>query len=99
MIAEFVFGILATTIVMWFSCWRYRPTGGAELAGRRNMINALKRLQASQGKPAYRTNWQRLRLTRGGCKPSSRAIRHWRSGLKPFSRTPQSSRPDRPTYA
>ena len=83
MIAEFVFGVLATTLVMWFSRWReYRADeGGAELAGR--------------------PKWQRLRLTRGGFKPSSRAIRHWRSGLKPFSRTPANlpSRPDRPTYA
>ena len=47
MIAEFVLGILAMTIVMWFSRWReYRADkGGAELAGRHKMIAALKRLQ------------------------------------------------------
>lgn len=45
--AEFVLGILAMSIVMWFSRWReYRADrGGAELAGRRKMIAALRRLQ------------------------------------------------------
>lgn len=47
MVAEFVLGILAMTIVMWFSRWReFRADrGGAELAGREKMIAALKRLQ------------------------------------------------------
>jgi heat shock protein HtpX len=47
MIAEFVLGILAMTIVMWFSRRReFRADeGGAELAGRRKMIAALRRLQ------------------------------------------------------
>jgi heat shock protein HtpX len=47
MIAEFVLGILAMTIVMWFSRWReFRADkGGAELAGRAKMIAALRRLQ------------------------------------------------------
>jgi heat shock protein HtpX len=46
-IAEFVLGILAMTIVMWFSRWReFRADkGGADLAGRRKMIAALRRLQ------------------------------------------------------
>ena len=67
MIAEFVFGILATTIVMWFSRWReYRADeGGAELAGRKNMINALKRLQASQGKPALTDEMAALAINAG----------------------------------
>lgn len=45
-IAELVLGILASIIVMWFSRQReFRAdAGGAHLAGRRNMINALKRL-------------------------------------------------------
>lgn len=49
MVSEFIFGILAMTIVMWFSRWReYRAdAGGAALAGRQNMINALRALQAS----------------------------------------------------
>jgi heat shock protein HtpX len=47
LIAQFVLGILAMTIVMWFSRWReFRADkGGAELAGRQKMIAALKRLQ------------------------------------------------------
>jgi heat shock protein HtpX len=53
MIAEFVFGIAAMMIVMWFSRWReFRADkGGAELAGRRNMINALKALQQAHDAP------------------------------------------------
>jgi heat shock protein HtpX len=45
-IAELVLGILASMIVFWFSRQReFRADrGGASLAGRRNMINALKRL-------------------------------------------------------
>ncbi|MES9941331.1 MAG: protease HtpX [Candidatus Thiodiazotropha sp. 6PLUC2] len=47
MIAEFVLGILAMTLVMWFSRWReFRADqGGADLAGRGKMIAALRRLQ------------------------------------------------------
>jgi heat shock protein HtpX len=46
-VAELVLGILASIIVMWFSRQReFRADrGGATLAGRRAMINALKRLQ------------------------------------------------------
>jgi heat shock protein HtpX len=47
MISQFVLGILAMSIVMWFSRWReFRADkGGADLAGRRKMIAALRRLQ------------------------------------------------------
>ncbi|MGK0179923.1 MAG: heat shock protein HtpX [Nitrospinales bacterium] len=53
LVAELVFGVLAMMIVMWFSRRReYRADeGGASLAGRQNMINALRQLQASQHKP------------------------------------------------
>jgi heat shock protein HtpX len=46
MIAQIVFGFLATLIVRWFSRWReYRADeGGAALAGYEKMINALERL-------------------------------------------------------
>ncbi len=46
-VAEIVIGILASTIVMWFSRQReYRAdAGGASLAGRSSMIAALQRLQ------------------------------------------------------
>ncbi len=51
--AQIIFGILASTIVMWFSRQReFRAdAGGAKLAGRQNMIDALARLDnMSRGK-------------------------------------------------
>lgn len=52
--AEIILGILASTIVFWFSRWReYRAdTAGANLASRSGMIAALKRLQSEQGLPS-----------------------------------------------
>jgi heat shock protein HtpX len=52
-IAELVLGVLASIIVMWFSRQReFRADrGGADLAGRRNMINALKRLGSLHPQP------------------------------------------------
>jgi len=48
-LAEIVLGILASIIVMWFSRQReFRADrGGAHLAGRENMIQALERLKAA----------------------------------------------------
>ncbi len=46
LVAQVILSILASTIVMYFS-WRREfiaDTGGADLAGHQNMINALKRL-------------------------------------------------------
>jgi heat shock protein HtpX len=52
-IAQIILGIFASMIVMWFS--RYREfkadAGGAKLAGRNNMIAALKRLKQNQDAP------------------------------------------------
>jgi heat shock protein HtpX len=52
-IAQLVLGILASMIVMWFS--RYREfradAGGANLAGRENMIGALERLRHGHSTP------------------------------------------------
>ncbi len=47
-VAELVLGVLASTIVMWFSRQREfsADAGGARLAGRAAMIGALRRLQA-----------------------------------------------------
>jgi heat shock protein HtpX len=47
--SEIVLGILASLIVLWFSRWReFRADrGGAQLAGRANMIAALQALKAS----------------------------------------------------
>ncbi|MDI6750610.1 MAG: protease HtpX [Rhodocyclaceae bacterium] len=52
-IAELVLGILASLIVMWFSRQReFRADrGGAQLAGRQNMIAALQRLAALHPAP------------------------------------------------
>jgi heat shock protein HtpX len=48
--SEIVLGILASLIVLWFSRWReFRADrGGAQLAGRANMIAALEGLKASR---------------------------------------------------
>jgi heat shock protein HtpX len=53
MVADLVLGILASTIVMWFSRRREfkADIAGAELAGRQSMINALRRLQAEHELP------------------------------------------------
>ena len=47
MVAQMVLGFLASMIVMWFSRYRefHADIGGADLAGRENMIAALRRLQ------------------------------------------------------
>ena len=53
MIAEFIFGIVAMMIVMWFSRWReFRAdAAGADLAGRGAMIRALQKLKAEMELP------------------------------------------------
>lgn len=53
-IAEIILGILASTIVMWFSRQReFRAdSGAANLAGREKMIAALERLQIQSGAPS-----------------------------------------------
>ena len=52
-VAEIILGILASTIVMWFSRWReFRADeAGASLGSRKGMIAALRRLQAEQELP------------------------------------------------
>jgi heat shock protein HtpX len=49
MLLQFVFGLLATIIVMWFSRWReFRAdAGGATLGGRNSMISALQTLSGN----------------------------------------------------
>ncbi len=53
-VTEIVFGIAASTIVMWFSRWRefHADAAGAKLAGRHNMIAALQRLKAETEMPS-----------------------------------------------
>ena len=50
MVSQILLGFLASIIVMWFSRQReYRADrGGADLSGRGNMINALRRLQSEE---------------------------------------------------
>jgi heat shock protein HtpX len=52
-VAQIVFGILASIIVMWFSRKRefIADAGGAKLAGTQNMIAALERLKAGVAEP------------------------------------------------
>ena len=52
-VAQVVLGILASTVVMWFSRHReFRAdASGAQLAGSASMIAALQRLKAEQGLP------------------------------------------------
>jgi len=52
-IAQIVFGILASIIVLWFSRKREfsADAGGAKLAGTQSMIAALEKLKESTGKP------------------------------------------------
>ncbi len=51
--AQIIFGILASTIVFWFSRQReFRAdAGGGNLAGREKMISALEKLRRSAGEP------------------------------------------------
>ena len=48
-VAELILGVVAAVIASWFSRRReYRADfGGAKLAGKQNMINALKRLKSA----------------------------------------------------
>ena len=52
-VAEIVLGILASTIVFWYSRWRefHADAAGARLASRDGMISALQRLKAEAGMP------------------------------------------------
>ena len=52
-IAQIVFGVLASIIVMWFSRKRefIADAGGAKLAGTQSMINALERLKKGIAEP------------------------------------------------
>ena len=69
-VAQIVLGILASTIVMWFSRRReFRADqGGAQLAGRRNMINALERLRRAHQPSALPESMRAMGIS------SSRAV-------------------------
>ena len=69
-IAQIVLGILASTIVMWFSRQReFRAdAGGAQLAGRQNMIAALERLKAGHAPAQLPDSLQAFGIAGGGRK-------------------------------
>ena len=69
-VAQIVLGILASTIVMWFSRQReFRADqGGARLAGRQNMINALERLRRAHEPSALPESMRAMGIS------SSRAV-------------------------
>jgi heat shock protein HtpX len=66
-IAEIILGLFATMIVMWFSRYReYKAdAGGATLAGRKNMIAALERLQSFKGAPELPDEMAALAINAG----------------------------------
>lgn len=67
-LAQILLGILASMLVMWFS--RYREfkadKGGANLAGRMKMINALRALQRSQVAPQMPEQLAAFGINSGG---------------------------------
>jgi heat shock protein HtpX len=69
-IAQIVLSILASMLVMWFS--RYREfradAGGAELAGREKMINALRALQRAHEAPALPNQFAAFGINGGSVK-------------------------------
>ncbi len=67
-IAEMVLGVLASTIVMWFSRQReFRAdAGGASLAGRHNMIAALEALQRTHEPAALPEKMAAFGIAGGG---------------------------------
>ena len=68
MLLQFVFGLLATMIVMWFSRWReFRAdAGGAKLGGRGAMISALQTLSGNHGEADLPKQFQAFGISAGG---------------------------------
>jgi heat shock protein HtpX len=66
--AQIVLGILASMIVMWFSRQReFRAdAGGANLAGRQKMINALERLKVNHEQAAMPQNMSAMAISSQG---------------------------------
>jgi heat shock protein HtpX len=66
--AQIVLGILASIIVMWFSRQReFRAdAGGANLAGRQKMINALERLKVNHEQAAMPQNMAAMAISSQG---------------------------------
>ena len=66
--AQIVLGILASIVVMWFSRQReFRAdAGGANLAGRQKMINALERLKVNHEQAAMPQNMAAMAISSQG---------------------------------
>ena len=73
-IAQIVFGILASTVVFWFSRRReFRADiGGAKLAGAASMIGALERLKSGVGGESLPKDMAALGISATGKKTISR---------------------------
>ncbi|HFD10997.1 MAG TPA: protease HtpX [Crenotrichaceae bacterium] len=67
MVAQIVLSFLASMIVMWFSRWRefHADKGGANLAGRQKMINALRALQGASSE-TIPAEFQAFAISAGG---------------------------------
>ncbi len=74
--AEMVLGILASTIVMWFSRRReFRADeAGARLAGTSAMIGALQRLRSEQGVPVHMPETMSAFGINGGVRQGLKAL-------------------------
>jgi len=70
LVAQFVLGILASIIVMWFSRWReYRAdAGAADLAGRQKMISALRKLKQAHDQQPLPDEMAAFGITGAGIK-------------------------------
>ncbi|MDX1654508.1 MAG: protease HtpX [Candidatus Competibacteraceae bacterium] len=68
LVAELLFGVLATIIVMWFSRWReFRAdAGSADLVGAGKMVAALRRLQAAHQPSRLPAQMQAFGIIGGG---------------------------------
>ena len=68
MVAQVLFSILASVIVMWFSRYRefHADAGGANLAGRQKMIDALRALQRAHDPEALPGGMAAFGITGGG---------------------------------
>ena len=80
--AQILLSVLAAMIVMWFSRYReYRAdAAGADLAGRMNMIAALRRLKAESERPSDLPD----ELTAFGISPSGSSMRRFFASHPPL---------------
>mgnify|MGYP000308744499 FL=1 len=82
--AEILLSILASMLVMWFSRYReYRAdAAGADLAGKANMMAALRRLQSEMNTPSDLPG----ELTAFGIRPGGSSMRQLFSSHPPLDK-------------